>query len=130
MNGNTKQKKTMTVLVIEDEPIIRENIQLLLELEGYPVKTASNGEEGLQILRTLPHPCLILLDLLMPVMNGFEFLESKSHNEIIASIPVCVLSGVAEKPRDLKASAFLKKPLDFNVLLKFVRQYCGDPQSI
>ena len=112
---------------MEDEELIRENVKALLELEGYLVYTARNGEEGLRILRAMPRPCLILLDLLMPVMNGMEFLEAKNHDDTLACIPVCVVSGVSEKPKRIAASAFIKKPMDFGLLLKFVRQYCGIP---
>ncbi|MEO5970088.1 MAG: response regulator [Bdellovibrionia bacterium] len=70
-----------SILVVEDEESIRENFQLLLELEGYSVFTASNGKESLRILKTIEKPCLILLDLLMPVMNGMEFLEAKSQED-------------------------------------------------
>jgi len=114
-----------SILVVEDEPTIRENLKMLLELEGFPVYTANNGEEGLKVLRSIPRPCIVLLDLLMPVMNGMEFMEAKSHEDAIAAIPVCIVSGVAEKPDMSKASAFVKKPIEFDGLLKFVRHYCG-----
>ncbi len=116
-----------SILIVEDEPSIRENLCALLELEGYPVFTAENGKEGLKLLREIPRPCLVLLDLLMPVMNGMEFLEAKSHEDTIAAIPVCVVSGVAEPPALPTISQFIKKPIDFDGLLKFVRQYCGCP---
>lgn len=116
-----------SILIVEDEQIIRENLKALLELEGYPVFTANNGEEGLRILRTMPHPCLVLLDLLMPVMNGMEFLEGKSHEDAIAPIPVCVVSGVAEKPDMSNVAAYVKKPIEFECLLRFVRKFCSPP---
>jgi CheY-like chemotaxis protein len=118
-----------SILVVEDEPMIRENLKMLLELEGFPVCTAENGEVGLNVLRTMPKPCLILLDLLMPVMNGMEFMEAKSHEDAIAAIPVCIVSGVADKPDMSNASAFVKKPIDFDSLLKFVKQFCGTPNK-
>lgn len=118
-----------SILIVEDEPTIRENLKMLLELEGFSVYTANNGEEGLKVLRSMPRPCLILLDLLMPVMNGMEFMEAKSHEDAIAAIPVCIVSGVAEKPDMSNASAFVKKPIEFDGLLKFVRHYCGTPNK-
>lgn len=117
-----------SILIVEDEELIRDNLKALLEFEGYPVHTARNGEEGLRTLRSIPRPLLVLLDLLMPVINGMEFLDAKGHDDTIASIPACVVSGISEKPDDLKTSAFVKKPLDFDLLLKFVRQYCGTPK--
>lgn len=117
-----------SILIVEDEESIRENLKDLLDLEGYEVFTASNGEEGLDVLRTMPRPCLVLLDLLMPIMNGTEFLEAKYHEDSIASIPVCVVSGVADKPRVAGVTAFVKKPIEFDAFLKFVKNYCGDPK--
>ena len=129
INKIVRLSRCKSILVVEDEPSIRENLQTLLEFEGYSVCTASNGEEGLRTLRTMRRPCLVLLDLLMPVMNGMEFLEAKSHVATIASIPVCIVSGVAEKPDMSQASVFLKKPIEFDGLLKIVRQHCGVPKS-
>ena len=120
-----------SILIVEDEEAIRESLRMLLELEGYPtVYTASNGEEGLRVLREMSHPCLVLLDLLMPVMTGMEFLAAKGQDDAIASIPVCIVSGVAEKPDMSRASAFVKKPVDFEGLMKFVRQFCGSPNKL
>jgi len=118
-----------SVLIVEDEEFIRDNLKMLLEFEGYPVSTANNGEEGLKALRGMEHPCLVLLDLLMPVMNGLEFLEAKGKDDVIASIPVCVVSGVADRPIVSGIKAFIKKPIDFDGLLKFVRDYCGEPSQ-
>lgn len=118
-----------SILIVEDEEPIREALKMLLELEGYPVYTAQNGLEGLNILRTIPRPCLVLLDLLMPVMNGMEFLKEKSHEVTIAAIPVCVVSGVADKPDLPNVGAFMKKPIEFDALMKFVRQFCGEERQ-
>ena len=68
----------MSILLVEDEPAIRENLKQLLELEGYPVFTAADGREGLSALKSMPRPCLVLLDLLMPVMNGSSFLRPRA----------------------------------------------------
>lgn len=118
-----------SILIVEDEATIRENLKTLLELAGYDsVFTANDGQAGLEILKTLPHPCLVLLDLLMPVMNGMEFLEAKRHEDAIAAIPVCIVSGVPEEPKEKSLySHFLKKPIDLKTLLEFVRLHCGDP---
>ena len=75
----------------------------------------------------MPKPCLILLDLLMPVMNGMEFLEAKSHEVSIASIPVCIVSAVPKQRDQYPAVGFVKKPIEFDGLLNFIRNYCGDP---
>ncbi len=117
--------KCRSVLIVEDEEGIRENLKQLIELEGYRVFTAINGEEGIRVLHKIERPCLILLDLLMPVMNGMEFLTAKSHDDMIAQIPVCVVSGVAEKPSLKGTVGFVKKPIDLKILLKFIKRYCG-----
>ncbi|HEX5000040.1 MAG TPA: response regulator, partial [Terriglobia bacterium] len=75
------------VLIVEDEEFIRENFQIFLELEGFQVLTAGNGREALEQLQGRERPCLILLDLLMPVMDGGEFLERKASETSLASIP-------------------------------------------
>jgi CheY-like chemotaxis protein len=112
------------VLIIEDDESIRENFQLLLELEGYAVLTASNGQEALEQLRKMISPCLILLDLMMPVMNGQEFLKAKAAEESLSSIPVCIISGVADEPDLPEVATFVSKPVDLNRLLDLVRRHC------
>jgi DNA-binding response OmpR family regulator len=124
MIENLSSIKCRNILIVEDEQDIRENLKMLLELEGYKVFTAVNGEDGLKVLRTMERPCLILLDLLMPVMNGMEFLKEKRHEDTIAQIPVCIVSGVAEKPDMKGVSGFVKKPIDLDVLLKFIKSHC------
>ena len=114
-----------SILVVEDEKTIRESLVALLENEGYTVYSASNGKNGLEALKSMPRPCLILLDFMMPIMNGQEFLENKLHDEAIASIPVVVVSAYEDEARTLKSSAFIKKPIDFDALLKFVNLFCG-----
>lgn len=112
------------VMVIEDEPLIRENFQELLELEGVRVMTASNGIEGLELLKQGKIPCLILLDLLMPVMNGMEFLDALSKNSAFSKIPVCVMTGISERPPSISTAGFLKKPVHIPALLKMVQDHC------
>jgi len=125
MVENLSSIKCQCILIVEDEVDIRENLKMLLELEGYKVFTAVNGDEGLKVLRTMERPCLILLDLLMPVMNGMDFLKKKRHEDAIAQIPVCIVSGVAEKPDMNGVSGFVKKPIDLELLLKFVKFFCA-----
>lgn len=123
MTANLNNNKCRSILIVEDEKEIRENLKMILELEGYPVFTAVNGEDGLRVLKTMERPCLILLDLLMPVMNGMEFLAAKADEDIIAQIPVCIVSGVANRPDLDGVSGFIKKPIDLDVLLKFVKVF-------
>ena len=114
-----------SILIVEDEPDIRETLKELLVLEGYNVYTASNGLEGIRLLRTIPSPCVILLDILMPVMDGNEFLKAKGNEDRIATIPVGIVSGIADTPPLANGvAAYIKKPIEFELLLKFVMKYC------
>ena len=109
------------VLIIEDEQEIRDTLRELFEFEGYKVLTAENGAEGLRMLQEIRRPCIILLDILMPVMNGWEFLEARQRNQELASIPVAILSGIAEKPDSIPGvTFFFRKPVNFERLLKLV----------
>ena len=81
-----------TVLVVEDDPDIREVLAQLLAPEGYLVATAEHGEDALAWLRQNPTPCAILLDLMMPVMDGLTFLRAMRAEPALAGIPVVVLS--------------------------------------
>jgi CheY-like chemotaxis protein len=90
----------MTILIIDDDASIRELLVEVLEEEGYPVQSASNGEEALSILRTLPKlPKLILLDLMMPVMDGWAFRQEQLQDPLLIGIPVVVLSAAYELHR-------------------------------
>lgn len=112
-------------LVIEDDPAIRETLKLVLEMEGYQVFTASNGKEGIELLRDIPKPCIILLDLMMPVMNGWEFVEAIEKDVILATIPVVVVSAFTDRTKTIKATDVIKKPVDLSALLKILQDYCG-----
>jgi CheY-like chemotaxis protein len=114
-----------SILIIEDEQTIRETLKESLELEGYPVVTAKNGREGLDLIENSVNPCLILLDLMMPVMNGFEFLASQEKNKKIAPIPVVIVSAFPEQAQKVKANGFVKKPIDLDHLLTFIKRYCS-----
>jgi CheY-like chemotaxis protein len=80
------------ILVIEDNADIRKLLMLTLESEGYCVVGAADGREGLDVLARISGLCLILLDLMMPVMNGWEFLRAKQKDGVLAVIPVVVIS--------------------------------------
>lgn len=116
------------VLVIEDDDAIRETLADILQYEGYAVTTASDGREALARLRSGPYPALILLDLMMPRMNGWEFRAEQLVSQEFAAIPVIVLSGAHDGQRQatfLNASGFLPKPIEVLRLLEVVRHYCG-----
>jgi CheY-like chemotaxis protein len=114
------------ILIVEDDSAIREVLTEILELDGYQVDAASNGEEGLKSLEQNPRPDLILLDLMMPVKDGFAFRLEQVANPEWARIPVIVLSANAnlETRLDQLGSGklpFLKKPVDLDTILSSVR---------
>jgi CheY-like chemotaxis protein len=109
------------VLVVEDEEDSRETLRELLELEGYEVETATNGIEALAKLDVIV-PCIILLDLFMPVMDGWQLLDRLRSDGRLASLTVLVTtSAAANTPADVRV--FLK-PLDFDRLLRTVDAVC------
>src|SRR5690349_1848715 len=83
------------VLVVEDSTDARQMLASLLEVEGFAVRTAANGREALDQLRAGPPPCLILLDLMMPVMDGYQFRAEQRQDPGLSPIPVVVVSAVA-----------------------------------
>ena len=121
---------TPKLFVIEDDADIRSAIAETLEMEGYAVETYSNGREGLDALQNQEQPGLILLDLMMPVMDGWEFMRARKHlDNGAAAVPVFVFSAVADKSvvQEFGAAGYLRKPLDVETLLSVVRSKCGPP---
>lgn len=117
------------ILIVEDDSDLRDMMSQLLTLEGYEPASAANGREALEYLREGHAPELILLDLMMPIMDGWEFRREQERDPDLARVPVVVLSALDEqRAGDLRALAFLKKPLDFDRLLSLVRQYCSKPE--
>jgi two-component system chemotaxis response regulator CheY len=115
------------IVIIEDDDAIRETFRLCLEADGYGVETYSNGQAGIEGLRHVPEPCLILLDLMMPVMNGAEFMdEFKKLSHTIVPIPVYLCSATASEKDSEKMGCrgFIKKPVDLNVLMAIVEGFC------
>lgn len=115
------------VLIVEDDADLRDMMAQLLSLEGFRAATAANGREALDYLRgSEEKPDVILLDLMMPVMDGWEFRRKQQADPAVADVPVIVLSALDQsRAAGVPAEAFLKKPLDFDRLLQLVRQYCA-----
>ncbi|MEO5968525.1 MAG: response regulator [Bdellovibrionia bacterium] len=113
------------VLIIDDDLGIRETLSLILESQGYAVLTASDGQDALRILKGASQlPGIILLDLMMPVMNGWQFLENVSHDERLAGIPIIVVTAFSAGLPVIQPKAVLTKPLNLNLLLETVAKYC------
>lgn len=119
----TPDNGTKTILVVEDDFTIREALKEALEFEGYSVVTAENGQEGLEKIRETPKPCLVLLDLIMPVMGGRAFLDAVLADVTIAPIPVLMVAAQANSESCVGTTAFMKKPPDLDLLMKLVAQH-------
>ena len=113
------------VLIVEDDADLREMMAQLLTIEGFDAAAVSNGREALDYLHGASKPNLILLDLMMPVMDGWEFRRQQQADPDMARVPVIVLSALdPARTAAVDAKAFLKKPLDFDRLLQLVREHC------
>ena len=113
------------IFVIEDEKQISDLLVQILELEGYRVTCAGNGQDALELLELPELPALIVTDLDMPIMDGFEFLRAIQENPLLCQIPTMVLSAsesMAQAERNQIATAFIKKPLDLNRFLASVER--------
>jgi CheY-like chemotaxis protein len=121
------------VLVVDDDKDIRESITEILEDEGYPVALASNGCEALKRLRAgsdSSRPCVILLDLMMPIMDGGQFITEQMSDPSLSGIPVVVVTAdgrAAQKAAALGAANGLAKPIRIDELLDAVGQFCSPP---
>jgi len=123
---SVQNKTCHSILVVEDEKGIQEVLKMALEMEGYEVFTADNCKEGLEMLDTMPTPCLILLDLMMPVMNGWQFAEAISKDMTLATIPVVLVTAYADRAKLIPSKGIIKKPIDFDSLLNIVKQWCNE----
>ncbi len=116
-----------TVMVVEDDALIREMLIQVLGAEGFTPVGARNGEEALRRLRQDQElPGLILLDLMMPVMNGWQFRAQQLADPALAEIPVVVMSASAAD--DIRAHGHIEKPFDIDVLLDAVSR-CTRPAA-
>jgi CheY-like chemotaxis protein len=116
----------VSILIVEDESSIRAVLTEILVDEGYRVVSATNGMEALAYLRQHTHPRLILLDLGMPVMTGWEFRAEQQRHSTLREIPVIVMSALPDLDRRAAAlgvAGCLNKPIDIDVLLDMVAQY-------
>ena len=112
------------ILIVEDEPALRSLLAELLSSRGYRVAMSENGEAAVTYLNSNRAPRLILLDLMMPVMNGWELRDSMLANPKWREIPVAILSALDDVPRALKFVAYIGKPVDIGRLFAVVTEYC------
>ena len=114
-------------MVVDDDADIRESIGDILELRGYQVSRAANGREALDRLREGPRPCVILLDLMMPVLNGWEFRRVQRDDADLAGVPVVIISGdgsADQKAASIGVQEYLRKPLELSAILDVVKRHC------
>ncbi|HVV49993.1 MAG TPA: response regulator [Polyangia bacterium] len=125
--GDIRERKT--VMIVEDDDATRDALAALLEDEDYQVLQASNGAEALRILNADSARCgIICLDLMMPVMNGWDFRQQQRRSSTLAHIPVVLMSAGAQlaiASEDLDAAAYVPKPVEIRDLLAIVRRHCG-----
>jgi CheY-like chemotaxis protein len=117
------------VLIVDDDPDLLDVTSFVIETEGMAVETARNGEEALALLRAGRQPGLVLLDLMMPVMNGWEFLDEVAKDPLLKVLPVVVLTA-AERAQVPGGVEVLCKPVDLRALLRLVERYVrGDDDA-
>jgi CheY-like chemotaxis protein len=116
------------ILLIEDDPDLAEVVGEVLLMEGYRLSHASDGKAALEVLASPELPDLILLDLMMPNMNGWEFREAQLRDARLAKIPVVVLSATGERSRPIDAILVLRKPVTLDELLGAVRRFSNHGQ--
>lgn len=135
--GTITVDKTRPILIVEDDEDVRESLKQVLELLGYPVYLAKTGKVALELLKSIPNLGLILLDLMMPEMNGEDFLLEQKRSKTWADVPVLVISALGAQYRALanrygteaakpaNSAGFLQKPIHLDKLLRKIQHYCG-----
>jgi CheY-like chemotaxis protein len=120
--------KAYSILLVEDDDFIRQEISEALEDEGYRVSTAAHGKEALAILADGTRPSVVLLDLMMPVMNGWEFLKAFKKDARYRGIPVVILSAFADRATIIGGDAIsvLRKPINLNALFNVLDEHCTE----
>lgn len=116
------------VFLVEDDEDLRGDLAFLLEHRGHRVETAIHGKDALQKLDELGRPCIILLDLMMPVMDGWELRAELLQIPSFSSVPVVLLSGIADiqhQAQSLQAIGYLTKPIDLQRLYTTIGQHCS-----
>ncbi len=114
------------ILVVDDDPDIRDMMELVLAMRGYRVQSARDGVDALEQLESGPPPALVLLDLMLPQIDGIEVVRAMKANPKLAPIPVVIISGdsaAREKARIGGAAACLLKPVELEELLQTVRGF-------
>jgi CheY-like chemotaxis protein len=117
---------TKTILIVDDEKSILELLQMAVEMEGYKVITAVNGKEALEHLQSSVVPCLILLDLMMPIMNGWQFLDAVQADPVLSkhNIPIVMVTAFMVEESHPLLKEILHKPISMELLYQTLHKYC------
>ena len=121
-----------TVLVVEDDPELLLSLSEVIESEGYNVACARHGLEALGRLRGGVRPSVILLDLMMPIMNGWQFRYEQRQDSDLAKIPVVVVSAKSDSQQHaawLEADGYISQPIDLDLLFDMLARYCDGGKS-
>src|SRR4051812_18486264 len=119
----------MKILIVEDDQEISSLLKQVLEMESYTIFTKENGVEALDFLKKNAPPDLIIIDLIMPMMDGVEFRKNQLKDPLIASIPVLLMtadSNFSAADAELRAVDILKKPLSIDAVLKKIKDSTVD----
>jgi len=127
MRGDDEREEPK-ILVVEDDEDARDAMVALLQLKGYRAVPASNGREALDYLDRAPAPDLIILDLWMPVLDGWQFRSEQMKNPRLADIPVIVVSALGDRA-EVDANEIIIKPVDVDRLLVTIGHYCRREQT-
>lgn len=111
------------VLIVDDDESIGEALQLMLQLRGYASAIVSNGAEALTWLRANDRPCLIFLDLMMPVMDGLQFLD-RARSEGFRAVPTVVITAFRDDRSVIEGCPVLRKPVELRDVMNIVERHC------
>jgi CheY-like chemotaxis protein len=113
----------MRILIVDDEPDIRDSLEEFFREEGYTVSTAADGADALESLKDAELPCVVILDLIMPVLSGNEVYEHMQRDPRLVNVPVIITT--SDPTRAPSGLMIMKKPMSLSRLLSTVRQHCG-----
>jgi CheY-like chemotaxis protein len=120
------------ILIVEDDHDVAQSVAEVLEASGYGTGIAANGREALDYLQQHEHPDLILLDMMMPVMDGWQFREEQRKLPVVGSIPVVIVTADGNargKAAAIQAAGLVAKPVTIDGLLNEVERVCGVPDA-
>jgi two-component system, chemotaxis family, chemotaxis protein CheY len=126
---NFRNSELRLILIVDDDPAIRSTVSEILDMEGYPVQTAANGQEALSKVRAT-RPWLIILDMRMPIMDGWAFARTLQEEGI--KIPILVMTAAQNARRwaeEIGANAYIPKPFDLDELLNAVNKFIEPPPT-